>query len=69
MESLHTDDCVGVEEGDECAPLEGVWDQPGSTFVALARDDLEDNAPWCRIRARAEDIIAQEGEEAVTGGR
>lgn len=57
----HTDDCAAVESDDQCEPAGGVlWNQPPRVWVQGAEDQIDDTeAPWCRIRQRAIELMAE----------
>jgi hypothetical protein len=50
----HTEDCTGEAE---CAPIIGQWDQPPGIYVEQARAELAEDAPWCKIRVRAFELL------------
>lgn len=62
----HTDDCAGYEKGDECyrdgAGLLGVpgWDRVPEIWIRKAEGEMEAGVPWCRVRERALELMAEE---------
>jgi hypothetical protein len=54
---VHADDCIG---GDECAPVEGWWMQPPSSYVSEAVAEMGDAALWCHVHIRAFEIMDAE---------
>lgn len=52
----HSNDCVHEPFYGGDAPCEsrtGAWNQPPGSYVGEAEFEYGDDAPWCRIHARA----------------
>lgn len=59
----HAEDCAAAEPDDPCEPAGGMWNQPPSQYVQEAKDQIDDTeAPYCRIRERALELMEKSEE-------
>lgn len=58
--NTHSYVCTGDAD---CSPLDGFWPQPSGIYVDAARDQLDEDVPWCQVHTVAWELA--EPDEAI----